>query len=827
MIVLFNENEMKMGIKSCVLAFLYQLLIIACMRGGTPCAGQIDGLARDSVVVGDEFERRASSSWRSLADRWNPDVLDQFIETFPGTDAQEVAFGFRVLQIQQFAEIGKLECIDDFLVKYVGRSPLATKTAVALRYEATVRVAERLTSPEATSDELRVAIAMYADFIKKYPSTVETVVAYEKVVWLSYRVVELDDTYDSCRVFLRAFPDAPQLDAVVDLAAERRLDEVRTALEIAAVVTNRDDFQSAKNDILKQFYSDWQKANRAVLQAVVENVASKQAGQPTNVVAEQLRDYALSITSADTDEIESLFTDRIYSLVIESDGRFRENNPFTAGTGLELQIRFNDARKEELNASLLALVFGVLSEKTDLRHTELLDTLTREFAYTRQQIAIEAERNRLTITTGLNELATAMEGVVAELRGMRMQLASIDGRLRGIDKRLFQIRVSIGQMHMGLASKLNKLSTKLDLAREALSNSSRQPSGGALFSGGPSIPNGPSLPGGAGRSFPSPSLAGDLTRIVSFGADLRATGLSPNQVPSLPNPPSLEANGATVNRNVSQWISRYSMGSLDHSYHAPVVIDWVDAWKTNGKYLAHAYHVTRDDLGHATKVNGKYASRDFKGFLRYADGIWKSVYDERVVLSADQPTWEREFPRKQDIRVEYRHLDGDDVNLRVSKLPDEDGVAATLDHNHPTFRKNHLDRPSLKLELVDQESGRAVVHVRCAEYRSLWADLGGAGSDLGPLDSVVSMDLRGESFEETRAMRWLIEEAARNHSEGWYFKLLPESNPSGGWYGPFGSMEDAKRAYESTGDKGDETLSLTDEDFKYFDRSPAFEERDR
>lgn len=223
----------------------------------------------------------------------------------------------------------------------------------------------------------------------------------------------------------------------------------------------------------------------------------------------------------------------------------------------------------------------------------------------------------------------------------------------------------------------------------------------------------------------------------------------------------------------------------------PSLIDGLD----DADHVLHPDWV--DDVVRAWKINGKYLSRDFKGFLRYTQGIWKTIYEKDITLNADHPRIElRQVRNHQNVKIQLRKLTGANVQvtIRSAKSGREVATDAPLSSQQSEFRG--VDYPELTLSLVDPQS-TGTIHVRCLEHRSTLGDAFGAGTTQNPdeLPRVSGSGSPAATSDVTRdELNVLVAEAESQHSAGYYFYLATEEQgpDSGDWYGPYGSESDAQ-----------------------------------
>jgi len=158
-----------------------------------------------SLLPPSDASLASQKAWVSVADPFDPNLLDSFIASFPNSAEARRAFSLRYGLVKASQSI---DAYNLFLQRYPTRalSPLA------------ITEVYNLYSQQDT-------MSAYLDFMKRYPGTTEAQLALKHVQSIAFDLVSSTKSIQECDTFLRRFPEAPQFEAIKNMAREWMLRE--------------------------------------------------------------------------------------------------------------------------------------------------------------------------------------------------------------------------------------------------------------------------------------------------------------------------------------------------------------------------------------------------------------------------------------------------------------------------------------------------------------------------------------------------------------------------------------------------------------------------
>lgn len=157
-------------------------------------------LADESVSAAKKFFDAMSPEQFS-----DPIALDDFIRRFPDSEEARIAFAFRYSLLEHMPTI---EGYNEFIAKY----PEKLQAQIAIQEVFKLyRYQNRVSG--------------YYDFIKRYPNTQQAIVAMMRIQELMFEYVCKLDKIEEYDAYISAFPDAPQVKAVLERALAKALDK--------------------------------------------------------------------------------------------------------------------------------------------------------------------------------------------------------------------------------------------------------------------------------------------------------------------------------------------------------------------------------------------------------------------------------------------------------------------------------------------------------------------------------------------------------------------------------------------------------------------------
>jgi chemotaxis regulatin CheY-phosphate phosphatase CheZ len=366
--------------------------------------------------------KKAEAVWHNIDDYTDVKTLDSFIAKYPDTAWARVAFAIR------YSLVAKNPSIQDynaFLAKYPDR----------LQSQFAIHEVFKL-----YRDQDRVNT--YLEFITKYPHAAEhTLVAKMRMQTLMFEFVSMIDNLEDYEAFIAAFPDAPQIPAVVKLASKKALEFEQKIFAENAKETDPDDKHKKRGNAITAKWESWNAEYYSKYSQT--DLLEKNKGTPDGngvLLAFKIR-WQEKVIAEVYDE---------YGLV----KRLRE-----------------ETRHGELLKKLDAI------DKTlQANHKELVQTIREESEKTRNVLRQEFAKLGDTIKTGFDKLEGSLEALHSELVEVNNNLVKIHTDLKDIkeliretnnslarlDQQLENVNKNLVEIYNGINENFSQLNANID-----------------------------------------------------------------------------------------------------------------------------------------------------------------------------------------------------------------------------------------------------------------------------------------------------------------------------------------------------------------------------
>jgi hypothetical protein len=357
----------------------------------------------------DVANEKAEKAWSVLDDYTDVKTLDSFIAKYPDTAWARVAFAMR------YSLVAKNPSIQDynaFLAKYPDRfqSQFAIHEVFKL-----YRVQDR--------------VSTYLDFITKYPHAAEhTLVAKMRMQTLMFEFVSMIDNLEDYESFIAAFPDAPQIPAVVKLASEKAMKSEKEIFDKNKKETDPDNEHKKRGNEIATEWENWN------------------------------TEYNSKYSQTDLPEKNKGTLDgNGVLLAFKIKWRAEVITKIYAQYGSAKRVR------PELRHGELLKKLDAIDKTLQTNHAELVQTIRAESEKTRDVLRKEFAKLGSKIDAGFNKLEDNLKALHEELVNVNNELVKVNNNLAVIHTDLQDIKVSI--------HKTNELLAELDKKLENVNNS--------------------------------------------------------------------------------------------------------------------------------------------------------------------------------------------------------------------------------------------------------------------------------------------------------------------------------------------------------------------
>ena len=348
--------------------------------------------AADSNKEAEEFFNKMSPEQFS-----DPVALDDFIRRFPDSDQARIAFAFRYSLLEKMPTI---EGYNEFIAKYPDK--LQAQVAIQEVFKL-YRYQNRVTG--------------YYDFIKRYPNTQQAIVAMMRIQELMFEYVCKLDKVEEYDAYISAFPDAPQVKAVLERAKNKALDNEKHAF--AEFLKNKKPIRDDILDHVSEIITKW------------EWIVNK----------------------------------------------YMQENPNTdAPDNIDTQIQLYQINRK---AEVLSVVYakydhnGRVSNKLgNLQIVQRLDRIQKALETNHKQLLAKLDEETNKICDSLEQLHQDNKQIISELRNgfsnLHKDLLEVNEELKKANEQLKEINYNLKALHQTVYQSLDKLDRQLENVNQNL-----------------------------------------------------------------------------------------------------------------------------------------------------------------------------------------------------------------------------------------------------------------------------------------------------------------------------------------------------------------------